>query len=241
MPIVAYAAAPGPVQDLDCTSGHNSIAIQDKKIIMSWDYPSGHSGATIPNFFYEFNTESNYNITTGNSQTPDLSTFETVPDSDNVAYYFHIAPIDNDFIFGPNLGPTSTYGPMRVDNVGPTGATVSGPEETNTNLKVPLALGANSATQMCISNTGSGIDCNWEPVAAQKEWDLTEGFGSKTVYALFKDNAGNLSGAITTINYVGQTLTRARYVSVPSLNEYGMMILFIVLAGCSVKHLRKRY
>ena len=44
---------------------------------------------------------------------------------------------------------------------------------------------------MCISNTNS---CSsWEPYGTSKSWTLPAGDGVKTVWAIFKDNAGNAS------------------------------------------------
>jgi len=207
---------------------------KDDTIDISWDYPDGYNSSTISNFYYAFNTLSDYTITTTDKKIPVLLISGEFQNSDNIAYYFHVAARDNTLFPPPTLGPTTTYGPMRIDDVAPTGASVSGPIKTERNYDIPLTFGATNAVQMCVSNSGSGIGCTWEAVVAQKEWDLTDGYGQKTVYVQYKDNAGNTSNATTSMLFIQPQLPLALYVSVPTLNDYGIMILFLIIAISAV-------
>jgi YD repeat-containing protein len=71
---------------------------------------------------------------------------------------------------------------------------------------VLLALSAtdpSGVSQMCISN--SNICSQWEKIAVEKSWVLPAGDGTKTVYAWFRDNAGNSTAAPYTASIVLDT------------------------------------
>ncbi|KPA12539.1 hypothetical protein MHK_007253, partial [Candidatus Magnetomorum sp. HK-1] len=52
-------------------------------------------------------------------------------------------------------------------------------------------LSADGATEMYISNSGYTLSGSWETYATSKQWQLSDGYGSKTVYVSFRDAAGN--------------------------------------------------
>jgi len=237
---IADAAGPGKVENLMCDSGHNALnPISKGEIKMLCDYPSGYTSTTISGFYYAFNTISDYTITSNDSWTTQLIVTSDNISADNVDYYFHIAAMDNDFISGPNIGSTENYGPMKVDTVKPSGANISGPSTTD-KIDVTLSLGVNSAIQMCISNVGYGSDCNWEPVASSKSWNLLEGAGDKTVYVQYIDSAGNTSDASTLIKYEPETIIiRPIFRSIPSLSDWGKMIFIFLLITCAIFNVKK--
>ena len=78
----------------------------------------------------------------------------------------------------------------------PTGSiTINGGAEATKNTEVTLTLTATDDTpgkiRMCISNT---MTCTtWTAFAATKDWTLTTGNGTKTVYVWFKDVWGNVN------------------------------------------------
>ena len=63
-----------------------------------------------------------------------------------------------------------------------------------------LTISSTGADYMCFSNTSSeSSDCiNWVSYATSYNWKLSDGLGIKTVYAFFKDRAGNISSAEAT-------------------------------------------
>ena len=69
-----------------------------------------------------------------------------------------------------------------------------------------LTISSTGASQMCFSNTSSSAsNCtNWVDYATSYTWRLSDGTGSKTVYAFFKDGAGNISSktATTTVTSI---------------------------------------
>ncbi len=66
-----------------------------------------------------------------------------------------------------------------------------------TSRSVTLTLSSVNATQMAISNTSDFKNVNWETYAISKAWTLTEGLGTKTVYAKFKTSSGSVSVTIS--------------------------------------------
>jgi hypothetical protein len=71
---------------------------------------------------------------------------------------------------------------------------------TTTTPAVTLDLSASSdatsgLAQMKVSNLSNLSDATWQPYQRSVAWALTSGDANKTVYALFLDAAGNLSGS----------------------------------------------
>ena len=100
-------------------------------------------------------------------------------------------------------GNTTTTTPINivVDNQAPTGSIIINGGATATNsTTVTLTLSATDAlsavTQMRFSNNGTSYSTA-QTFAASATWTLTTGAGTKTVYAQFKDAAGNWSTAVT--------------------------------------------
>jgi hypothetical protein len=52
-------------------------------------------------------------------------------------------------------------------------------------------------SQMMISNDPCFTGATWEPYKTAKSWTLTDGYGTKSVYVKYKDNAGNEGWAYT--------------------------------------------
>jgi hypothetical protein len=86
---------------------------------------------------------------------------------------------------------------ITLDTVAPTGSIVVADDApfVGTTI-VSLTLNAVDTTsgvaQTSFSNDGSGWSA-WQTYAISTTWTLTSGDGNKTVYACFKDNAGNIS------------------------------------------------
>jgi len=107
-------------------------------------------------------------------------------------------------------GSTSAV-PVVTDTTPPTDTSIviAGGAVTTGATAVTLTLGATGATQMTISNDPAFTGAVWETYATSKSWTLTAGNGVKTVYAKFKDAAGNVSTAVsdTITHSSGATVT----------------------------------
>jgi len=196
---VNAATAPGKVQNLRSTSHATNAYSNDPTIETSWSTPSGV--ATTVYYYYLFNTSSTYTIdgdvVWDNFLDPSTATTALSDDlsSKNGKYYFHVAAAVSDN--GDDLiGETSTTGPYYIDTKAPTNVSISSPSTTN-NQVVTLTLSADGATQMYISNSGYGQSGSWETYATSKQWELTDGYGTKTVYVQFRDAALNTTLSTT--------------------------------------------
>jgi hypothetical protein len=89
---------------------------------------------------------------------------------------------------------------------------------------VTLDLSVSDATEMLLSESNGFAGAAWEPYAAERTWNLSAAEGSKTVYAKFRDAAGNEYGPVSdTItldtvapsfnNFTGPTVTNNPVVS----------------------------
>ncbi|MEK7539021.1 MAG: peptidoglycan-binding domain-containing protein [Patescibacteria group bacterium] len=93
-----------------------------------------------------------------------------------------------------------------ADTTAPTNTSVSinAGATTSAVLTSTLTLSATDATQMLISNDAGFAGALWETYATSKTWTLVSGDGVKTVYAKFRDAAGNMSMAVSdTITVAG--------------------------------------
>ena len=87
---------------------------------------------------------------------------------------------------------------IPIDTTAPTGSVgINNGQSTTTSVNVTLQLQAtddsSGVSQMMICNDSSFNSCSWESYMTSKSWKLTSGNGTKTVYAKFKDNTGNIS------------------------------------------------
>ncbi len=94
---------------------------------------------------------------------------------------------------------------ILLDTVSPSGSVTIAPDGTpdgadyvsSRNVKLAISASdpspASGVKLMRFSNDGSSWS-SWEPYASTKSWTLTSKNGTKTVYAQFKDAAGNVSG-----------------------------------------------
>ena len=89
-----------------------------------------------------------------------------------------------------------------VDNRAPMGRVlINGGARITNKSTVRLTLSAqdpdpgSSVESMRFSNNGTNWS-GWEPYAASKAWTLRRGVGTRTVYAQYKDRAGNESAVV---------------------------------------------
>jgi len=62
---------------------------------------------------------------------------------------------------------------------------------------VTLTLGAVGASDMMLANDSTFVGSTWEVYAVLRNWTLTTGNGTKTVYVKFRDAAGNISAPVS--------------------------------------------
>ncbi len=115
-----------------------------------------------------------------------------------------VAVSENDDTDDSSSAPPSTAssgggGILVISRFAPADASIeinSGNEKT-ANRNVALALKAEGATMMAISNDADFTESEWETFSASKEWVLTEGNGGKTVYVRFRNSKGKASAIHT--------------------------------------------
>jgi len=113
--------------------------------------------------------------------------------TNGTTYYYLVCAIDK--AGNMSSGATTSVRPIPETNP-PTGSIViNGDAQATNNRSVVLTLSASDdsggSIQMCINNTSSCA--SWEPFATTKSWSLTSGNGTKTVYARFRDQWGNVN------------------------------------------------
>jgi len=200
----AYADI-GPVEQLRSISHPINQPTTKSQIKVTWQIPDGYT--QVNGYYYQFDTSQNHEFTElntagvpfGNHYDTSSQAFTNVDDQ---AYYFHIAAEDRD----DEIGPTSTLGPFRIDDIAPKNAIVSA-DDVIFKDSVTLTLGASGAYEMFISNLGYGTAGSWESYNTSRQWNVTPGKGSKIIYVQYRDAAGNTSRASTT--------TRVAYQRIP--------------------------
>ena len=225
---LAFAGNPGAVQNIHAVSGHEINRPSQETIIeLVWSLPEGYTQESIEGYYYRFDTLSDEEIepfdqenTAGmllvKNQTA-ISTDYASLFPDDLYIFFHIAAIALDEEEEPVFGTTLTVGPFRIDITAPKNVWVSTLAETPTR-NVILSLGAEQSNiEMYISNQAYGESgSGWIPFVSSKEWLLSDGEGEKSIYAEFRDDAGNIAKASTTIVYKTSDPITAQH----SSNEY---------------------
>lgn len=88
---------------------------------------------------------------------------------------------------GSSTNPPPSYsGSLKINN----GAA------STSDTKVTLTMPTTNAGQMAISNDSSFANTSWETFSSSKSWVLTPSYGTKTVYAMFRNAS---TGAATQI------------------------------------------
>jgi outer membrane protein assembly factor BamB len=87
---------------------------------------------------------------------------------------------------------------------------INGGAECTTSRNVTLEIEFGTNTEMRISEDPLFKTASFEPVAATKSFELSEGFGEKTVYIQFKDKEGNLSNVFNAKINFAATCNKAK-------------------------------
>lgn len=130
---------------------------------------------------------SNY-VNFANTYTLDLSDEE---DGEKVIYVYYKDISGNIF--------ASLNKSIILDTAAPTNNTVT--IGAGAGLSRDLTISSTGASKMCFSNTSNvANDClDWIDYTSTTKWRLSDGTGNKTVYAFFKDVAGNISTTTASI------------------------------------------
>ena len=89
-------------------------------------------------------------------------------------------------------------GSAPADTVPPTNTAISinAGATSTTSSNVTLTLTATGASDVMVSNVASFYNGVWVPYISSMPWTVLAGDGVKTVYAKFRDTAGNVSAAV---------------------------------------------
>lgn len=107
-----------------------------------------------------------------------------------------VAALPYSWTFVTTLGSTSTTtdAPVLVKNAS---MSINSGATTTNSQDVVLTLGATDATSMVVSNNPFFSNAGWEAYAPTKNWALTSGNGSKTVYVKFMSSSGVESSVVS--------------------------------------------
>lgn len=194
-------SGPGPVQNLQSLSHEyvvqdlrkrsiqtgNTIPSNNPNVVVTWEPPL-EKREDVVGYYSQFNTQESQEINKFNmTQRPIRTRKITSRDlmGDDVQYYFHVAAVDKD----GRIGDTQSIA-FRIDTIPPTNVQVIAPDTCNTR-NISLMLGATGASEMYISNMNYHEGGQWENISNKKTWQLTDGEGTKNIYARFRDRAGN--------------------------------------------------
>ena len=203
---------PGPT---NAVVGTAPVTGPDNDLIVEWTEPTIAVGTGFADFYvYKWNTSSTALSDTALSRTvndgtvslevdpPHVTTLKSFFASDNfnTLRYLHIKTAYTTYANGPLLSTDTVVGPFNFDNVAPTCTIGLDPDatgQTSTTSSVnPVTLkltpGSEPIATVYLSNTttkpGTGVDFD-----TSLSHEVTEGTGSRTVYAWFEDQAGNVS------------------------------------------------
>ncbi|MCA9973523.1 MAG: hypothetical protein KC425_25065 [Anaerolineales bacterium] len=126
-----------------------------------------------------YTTSANWTLTSGDGSKSVYAQFRN-----------HVNLISSSAMDGIVLDTTAPTGSVVID----AGAAYAG--TTAVNLTLSASDGLSGVADMRFSNNGSSWS-GWQAYAGSAAWTLTSGDGTKTVYAQYRDAAGNISGSVT--------------------------------------------
>jgi len=185
------ADAPPTPTGLSITAGNGTAAL-------SW---TASAGATKYDIYKKVGTDYPYL-----AQTTSIS-YTATNLTNGTTYYFKVSALDNSTpnkesaaaSFDAVTPEAPSSGGSSADKTAPTSTSVSinAGATTTASTSITLTLAATGASHMMISNDSAFTGASWETYATTKAWTLATGDGTKTVYAKFKDTAGNISTAVS--------------------------------------------
>jgi hypothetical protein len=144
-------------------------------------------------YYAECATDAGFSNVVGNSGWIPGTSHEFTGLTDNQIYYYHVKAKDdanNEGAYSSSVSSTqddsSPYGSMAID----AGATHT--NTTSVTLNNSISDDASGLDEMRFKNEAGGVWSGWEPYGTTTIWTLDSGDGTKTVYAEFIDNVGNV-------------------------------------------------
>ncbi|KPA10521.1 hypothetical protein MHK_009274 [Candidatus Magnetomorum sp. HK-1] len=171
-------------------------ASSETQIDFNWDEPVGDT--TVYGYYVKLSTvyEPDFEFNDFNTlENPINTTTISYQNLKDGSYYFYVAAyyfIDMKEVYGP----TKISGPYIVDTTPPLNIGLIVPEKTKSEI-ISISILATGANKMCMSNIDFCSD-NLIDFEESIQWQLTSGYGEKTIYATFVDSAGNESNTYAT-------------------------------------------
>lgn len=142
-----------------------------------------------------------YNNSAEITRTTDTTsgTFSVTKTLEDASYRLRATSTD----IAGNISNFSDFVEILIDNELPARCSVKINDDAEYTNKSVVSLTLNSddvrsgVTSMIVGNDASFTGRSWEAYAKTKTWTLTSGDGEKTVYAKFKDGAGNESKVVS--------------------------------------------
>jgi len=165
------------------------------QINFNWDEPDGDTAvdgyyvklSTVYDPYFEFNE-------TNTLENPINTTSMSYQNLVDGLYYFYVSSysfIEMEEVYGP----TKILGPYIID-ITPPLISLNVPKKTKSEI-ITILINTIGANKMCISNLGFCTD-NLIDIQESTQWQLTPGYGEKTIFATFVDSAGNSTNTYAT-------------------------------------------
>jgi fibronectin type 3 domain-containing protein len=202
-----------PVDGIPVPTGL-SATVYDQRVTLAWNPTAGAAGYRVYRRAGETDGLSRVAETT-DTQYSDTGVMN------GQTYYYSVSAVKGGVEGGRSDELRAVPSPYSL--------LINGGRAYTGSISVSLALNAPTTTSMMkISNAADLADAVWEGHSVSKEWEITEGDGAKTVYALFQDGSGAqspvVSASITLDTYASVTAVTV----VPSGAEHvpGSTVLF---------------
>jgi len=172
------------------TPANLTISVGDRTLNLDWDMADSSDIAGYKVYRARYLAD---------TLTPDYSFIDSATATEftdsnlqnGYIYLYQVSAFNADSIEG-SLSPPVNGVPNLYSLI------IEGGETTNTRNVILTLVAPSNTPLMRLSNSSDFEDSPWESFANSKPWVITEGAGSKTVYAMFRDyNGNNTSGYIS--------------------------------------------
>ena len=231
-------------------------------INMSWQYTGTEN---IEGYYYKVST-SPYTITYNETNDDETDNTSAKVEKTDGTYYLYIAPYminpGNPPSIMPSVveGPVTEYGPLIVDTKAPENVSIGPENHTTDTNKVELTIGADEQIAMINISEGNYGGGTWENVSGNTHpYELKQGEKNYTLRIQVMDKAGKyeydeiskgvLNDRVTQhiafadpfeITYTtADNLIMAKYTSVPTLSQWGMLLFLTILISIGIYTTRR--